>query len=103
MRNKEELIQVLPLALEEREFQGVRTRQAEQTNLSNRLNDFVGQDQEQGTILEALQNTRGFVTLLGAGGTVKPVSPRKLENRRLGSGRAEFGLWTCPNPTAKPR
>jgi len=86
MRNKEELIQVLPLELAERDFEGVRTKQVEQTNLSGRLNDFIGRDAEQDHIIDALQSTQGFVTLLGAGGTGKTRLSQEI-------GKQTLGLW----------
>lgn len=86
MRNKEELIQIVSPELEERDFAGVRTKQAEQTNLASRLNDFVGRSDEQETIVGALQNTRGFVTLLGAGGTGKTRLSQEI-------GKQTLGLW----------
>lgn len=86
MRNREELIQVVSPELEERDFSDVRTKQAEQTNLASRLNDFVGRSTEQGTVIDALQSTKGFVTLLGAGGTGKTRLSQEI-------GKQTLGLW----------
>lgn len=86
MRDTEELIQVDSAAHTHRPFPGARSQQSEQTNLKTRLNDFVGRDQEQEGVIDALQNTDGFVTLLGAGGIGKTRLAQEI-------GRQTLGLW----------
>jgi predicted ATPase/class 3 adenylate cyclase len=87
MREREELIQLNLQTHTPRNFPGARTTQGKQTNLATRLNDFVGRGQEQETVIDSLQNTDGFVTLLGAGGIGKTRLSQEI-------GRQTLGLWT---------
>jgi class 3 adenylate cyclase len=87
MREREELIQLNLRTHAPRNFPGTRTSQGKQTNLATRLNDFVGRGQEQETVINSLQNTDGFVTLLGAGGIGKTRLSQEI-------GRQTLGLWT---------
>ena len=58
--------------------------------ISTRLNDFVGRSQEQSAVLDALQNTQGFVTL-GAGGTGKTRLAQEIGRQTLRLGLAASG------------
>lgn len=86
MREREELIQLSSSAHSSRCFPGARTVQREQTNLATRLNEFVGRGEEQDGVIDALQETEGFVTLLGAGGIGKTRLAQEI-------GRQTLGLW----------
>jgi predicted ATPase/class 3 adenylate cyclase len=86
MRDREELIQLSSTEHSLRVFPGARTVQREQTNLATRLNDFIGRGEERDGIIDALQQTDGFVTLLGAGGIGKTRLAQEI-------GRQTLGLW----------